>query len=217
MPWSSGTGWNRQSWNRAPASGSALKWDAAFKPAGITLSAGDMTATATSTTTLTTRGTIAFNASLKQYVGLVFNAVSANNNVYIGAANASETNTNGIGGSTNSVSFRGAGQCYYNAAQVGSVEFGVSMTSSENILCCDGPNGKLWYYNPAYGWASYDPASDNPTTNTGGYTLSSGPSGTLYVAATLNVSGDAVTLRTSGFSNTTQVSALAAAGWSVVA
>lgn len=200
--------------------GSLLAWDPAATSSDVTLSNGNLTATRNAGTGgRNMRANTPLPASGKVFWAYVFNAVAADGGVFIGANLSTYTLTADLGTTTGSVGFRGQGVAYYGGSSQGAVEFGVSMSNAETLMAADMTAGLLWYYNPAYlQWASYvaGPTVEDPVTGVGGWPFATGPTGTKYPAASLNAGSDSVTLRTSGFSNMTQVTALLAGGYTVL-
>lgn len=168
---------------RATVSGGApVTWNPLDKSEDVTLSNLDMTMTADDTSTLGARATVG-NSTGKWYAEFTHSSPGGDF-LAVGVATASYgfTSTPGFG-LTSFVYFPELGSVYHNSSVVESV--GTTADGTRIMMALDMSNLKVWF-GSAGTWFS----SDNPATNTGGYTI---PSGTWFPLASVNEGGDSCT------------------------
>jgi hypothetical protein len=166
----------------------------ADKNAAITLSSGNLIATANATTQAGVRGTLSYPASGTGRFYFEMTSRSVISSAFgVGIANAtwSFTNVNGIGGDVNSVGYAPTtGQVFVNNAVVGTAS---TATASGVVIGCaiDFPGKKIYIRVGAGNWNAS--ATNNPATNTGGFPLTALASGAFFPAfGTVGTTTDAV-------------------------
>lgn len=173
-------------------------FDPIVVPAGITLSNGNLTATSTVAGWQTTRA-IAGQSVGKFYAEATINALT--DSVGLGFCNASELNSAELGSDTNGIMiFAGAtAGIFYNggvAQNVGSPPIQGQVLG----VAIDLVSKLVWFYNPqTQQWNGDVLNNQNPATGLGGLpitpvALPGGVAGPVYLAASLEGVGDAVTL-----------------------
>ena len=137
----------------------AITWNPSDKNANISLSNGNLTATATNTAWKSVRATD-FKSSGKWYWETTIDVAASNNHILgVGTSDASIEPPSGYpGGDTHGYGYRGAtGQKYYNATPVA---YGDTFTAGDIIsVALDLDNGKIWWAKNGAWQAAGNPAA----------------------------------------------------------
>lgn len=161
-------------------------WNPSDKDANITLSNGDLTATA-GAGVYVVRATGSASTGKKYWEITV--AASFSGNMRNGIANASQSLTIALGGGTsshNSVGFESSGTVYENGGSIGT---GNSYTTINKIakIAVDLTAKKIWVKVDSGNWNN--DASANPATGTNGFSFASIAAGPYYPAMSSNSPG----------------------------
>jgi hypothetical protein len=166
---------------------STITWDAATVTA-VTLSAGDLVATNTGTTSTSqgARGaTTAGKTTGKYYFEVTWSAINQSGGNYgIGIGTTASTYANmGNGGTTGDVCYRG-GSVWSNGASI-SVGSGAWTVGQVAGVAVDLTNRRIWFrLSPSGVWNGN--GANNPATNVGGFVI---PAGTMVPFCTFGGTG----------------------------
>jgi hypothetical protein len=159
-----------------------IQWDSGHCSANITLSNGNLTATATASTSANIVRATVSQSTGKYYLEYIQNSTAGQGDVGMGLCNASQAivgNTTvylGSGNPSNGMADY-TGAVYLN----GGDRFAPAGETTPNVACMavDFGHGKIWYGGNGSGalqWNSDIITNQNPATNTGGYDISAGGS-----------------------------------------
>jgi hypothetical protein len=163
----------------------AITWNPSDKSANVTLSGGNLIATWGSGTA-GVRATSPITAATKVYFENTIGTSNANQ--FIGIGNASMPLNILIGTDNNSVGYQSVGgQVFLNNVVIGAL----AACGAGDVVCVavDLTNSKIWFRKNGGLWNLS--GTDNPATNTGGYSISGLAAGPYFPAWAANASNSA--------------------------
>ncbi len=148
----------------------ATTWDTSPNiSANITLSNNNLTATCSGTAAgRHTRANIS-QITGKRYMEVLFSA-GVTGNWGIGLVNSSESFTNYVGQTNNSIAYYANGQIFRNGSAVSTIQ--ASATGNTICMAVDLDNQKAWWRTNGGNWNNDVIGNQNPATNTGGTSIS---------------------------------------------
>jgi hypothetical protein len=168
----------------------ATTWNSADKSSIITLSNGDLTATAGALSGSNSVRTVAGKSSGKYYCE--FSSLVVGGNLFIGAANSSLVVESGgfAGQAADSFGYYSVlGDVFLNSGSIGTVA--TYTTGSLIDMALDLDNARVWFRKNNGNWNNN--GSANPATNTGGFDISGLDAGPYFVIWTCGAFGDTIT------------------------
>lgn len=170
--------------------GSAVTLDPAHTDTHLTLSNGNLTATANALFSFANSRSTTAHSSGKYYVEVVSTNPSDG---AVGLASASESPTNYLGQTVNSVGYYNTGDVYFNGAQAAAVAtWGATFLTSVIDVAIDLDNKKIWVKVDNGTW-NRDSAA-NPATNTGGVSIAALANAPFFFVVEPYSSGAALTV-----------------------
>lgn len=161
--------------------------DPAYNTANITLSNGNLTLTSrVANSWFPSRATVSFGTG-KIYFEVTCNTSNAGA-TQVGVVNASATPSNYIG-DANGLGYQSGGNVVYNGSALSNI--GTWTTGDTICVAYDLGNKKVWFRKNGGNWNN---TTDNPATNTGGFSAAGVFGGTVYPAACAYSSGDQLTV-----------------------
>jgi hypothetical protein len=171
-----------------PSGPPAVTWDP-LHVANITLSGGNLVATNNNSGPGTAITQIGAAGSKKYYFEIVLtnDTDGGGQNTGIGLSNSCCGYGGGfLGGSSASIGCYDSANTFYNGGNVGTCTPG-AWSQGDNIgVAYDTGNGKAWFRQNGGNWNNAAIGSQNPATNTGGFSISI--SGTVYPAVQIRQS-----------------------------
>lgn len=145
-------------------------WDPAATGSGLTLSGGNLTITTTTGGPTSSHGSVGYlgNSGLLLYFEVTATTVvTAGNTWGVGIGVTTDALTLYVGGSASSAGLYQNGRVYNNTLNSATY---FTFTSGATIgVAVDFVHGKLWWTNNGSTWNNAAIGSQNPATNTGGY------------------------------------------------
>lgn len=197
---------------RGSVGGSALTWNNTAVPTNDVLSNGDHTVTTFSSSFSNQRANVALSG--KQFCEITINVRGAAFSMGPGVMDASAI-LNGayLGFDSHNGGMYDDGHVWISNTQT-CIEVGVALAGLTVVCATNATTKKWWCFVPVVGWCGSSGA-DDPLTGTGGldYSALNSPA---YYGVSLATNGDQATINggSSPFSNTVQITALQAAGYS---
>jgi len=166
-------------------------WNPSDKGANITLSGSDLVATMGAATPNIVRSVHGFSGSEKIYFEVVCTTAGGAVGFGVGISNSSELVSTYLGDTNNSISYYADAPLYINDVSVLTL---TTYTSGDVIgVAVDNSANKIWVRKNSGSWNNS--GSDDPSTATGGYSLSGVITGTRYAALEMENSGGVGTAR----------------------
>lgn len=167
----------------------AVTWSTTDLAANVTLSGSNLTATMSSATQGAVRANTSFAAGKLYYEAFIANTTGALWSV--GWSNSTQSLTAALGATTNSVVFQPfSTRAFFNNVSFGTLSNGAAVSANIGIAL-DLTNKKIWFrINGGY-WNNSK--TDDPGTNTGGYSLSTIAAGPYFPIFGSNGSGASIT------------------------
>lgn len=156
--------------------GSTTTWSATNKNSDFVLSNGNLTATTSVNTGATSIGlaTSAVTTGQKRYFEVTVNSLSSQASAGLALSGVSFTYGRWLGEGSDSVGYENNGNVYTSGGQIGTV--GAYGSGAVISVAVDFAAGKVWFRLNGGNWDGSP--TDNPATNTGGFTH--GITGSLY-------------------------------------
>lgn len=169
-----------------------VAWSTTDKSANITLSGGNLTATFSSAVRGGVRCDTSFAGGL-----LYFEVVNtANNNIEVGWANATQALTTELGANTNGISAEpNTARVLFNSSSLGPVTVSTGLLVVPWTLCVaiNFTTKLFWARVNGYGWNGS--ATADPAAGTGGYSFATIAAGPYFPMFTSSSSGASITAR----------------------
>lgn len=170
-------------------------WNPSDKNANLTLSNGNLTATATAGGFTSLRAIASDSSGKRYYEAQLTGSINANNTT-IGAGNSSATLASFVGNDANAVGFAGSGTAFINSAGTGGLQ---TFTYGDTVcVAFDIGAQKIWFRTNGGNWNNDVIANQNPATGAGGLSTATMAAGPYFPMAGTDSAGDAWTANFGG-------------------